>query len=93
VGKAPRVEEEAVAIVPNPVGLRICASAGGECFLIDVETPVALNVDRRVRIPEHIADVAAEIKHVLTLPHRIAELLGKIRKLPRSFGKENQGSP
>ena len=80
-GSAFGVEEEASAIVGDPVRLGEGRDGASMASLAYVDAPVAFGIDVRVGVAEHVADVAAEVQHVLPTPVRLAELHGEVSEL------------
>jgi len=69
-----RIEKETIAIVKDPMRPRERRSAAIDRLLHHVDAPVPVLVDRRIRIAQHVADVAAEVEHVFPTPVAFAQL-------------------
>src|SRR6202453_3888927 len=89
-GNAFRVEEEASAIIGNPVRLGESPAATFDGLLAHVDAPVAFGIDVRVGITQDVADVAPEVQHVLVAPIRLAQLNGEVGELVMLLRYEGQ---
>jgi hypothetical protein len=89
-GNASRVEEEASAIVGNPVRLRNSPAATFDGFLVHVDAPVALGIDVRAGIPQDVADVSPEVQDVFLALIRLAQLHGELPELSVHLRNERQ---
>jgi hypothetical protein len=69
---AGRIEEKAIAIVKEPVRLRVRNLTLLNCLVDDVYAPVTLDIDGGIWILQDISDVSSEIQNVLPTPPEIA---------------------
>jgi hypothetical protein len=69
---AGRIEEKAIAIVKEPVRLRVRNLTLLNCLVDDVDAPVTLDIDGGIWILQDISDVSSEIQNVLPTPPEIA---------------------
>src|SRR5262249_33447582 len=75
---APGIESKVVAVVENPVGLRIFALALLDCVTRQVKTPVITRFDPCGA--QQSAPVAAEVKHLASRPMWVFQLQIEIRE-------------
>jgi hypothetical protein len=76
-----RIEEEAGAIVEQPVRPRIQGPASLDRLLDHIDAPVALFIDATIRIPQDVSNIPAKIQNVLSMPHCFAHLLREVGEL------------
>jgi hypothetical protein len=88
-----RIEEEAVAVVKDPVRQRKLRLAFFDRVSHHVETPVTLVIDRRTRIAQDVSYVSAEVEDVLAVPVSLTQLLREIGELPGFRRKKGHRSP